>query len=59
VHSDNAGVVAVTNKGWSCSIETNKILKHIYLIQVLLLIRLKACHVPSWENVSDALSRGM
>ena len=29
VRSDNAGIVAVTNKGWSCSCETNKILKHV------------------------------
>jgi len=33
VHLDNARVVSVTNKGRSCSHKTNKILKHMYLLQ--------------------------
>jgi hypothetical protein len=33
VHSDNSGIVAVMNKGRSRSLETNKILKHVYLLQ--------------------------
>jgi hypothetical protein len=58
VRSDNAGVVSVTNKGRSRSRETNKILKHIYLLQAQHQIRLKSVHVTSRENISDALSRG-
>ena len=58
VRSDNAGVVVVTNKGRSRSRETNKILKHIYLLQAEQQIRLKSVHVTSRENISDALSRG-
>jgi hypothetical protein len=58
VRSDNAGVVVVTNKGRSRSRETNKILKHIYLLQAQHQIRLKTVHVTSRENISDALSRG-
>ena len=33
VRSDNSGIVSVTNKGQSRSRETNRILKHIYLLQ--------------------------
>ena len=58
VHSDNAGIIAVTNKGWSCSRETNKILKHIYLLQAQHHIQLKSTHITSCNNISDALSHG-
>ena len=58
VRSDNAGIIAVTNKGQSCSRETNKILKHVYLLQAQHHIRLKMIHVTSCDNISDALSRG-
>src|SRR5882762_2581556 len=58
VRSDNAGVVLVTNKGRSRSRETNKILKHVYLLQAQFSIRLSAMHVISHENIADALSRG-
>jgi hypothetical protein len=58
VRLDNAGVVVVTNKGRSRSRETNKILKHIYLLQAEHQIRLKSVHVTSRENISDALSSG-
>ena len=58
VHSDNAGIVSVTNKGRSRSQETNKILKHVYLLQAQHCIRLKAVHVMSQDNISDALSHG-
>jgi hypothetical protein len=58
VCSDNVGVVSVTNKGWSCSLKTNKILKHIYLLQAQHQIHLKSVHVTSHENISDALSCG-
>ena len=58
VRSDNAGIVAVTNKGQSRNRETNKILKHVYLLQAQHRIRLKTMHVTSCDNISDALSRG-
>jgi hypothetical protein len=58
VRSDNARVVFVTNKGRSRSRKTNKILKHIYLLQAQHRIRLKSVHVKSRDNISDALSRG-
>jgi hypothetical protein len=58
VRSDNAGIVAVTNKGRSRSRETNKILKHVYVLQAQHRIRLKTIHVTSRDNISDALSRG-
>ena len=58
VRSDNAGIVAVTNKGRSRNRETNKILKHVYLLQAQHRIRLKTMHVTSCDNISDALSRG-
>ena len=56
VCSDNIGVVMVTNKGRSRSQETNKILKHIYLLQAQHQIRLKAVHVASQNNISDTRS---
>jgi hypothetical protein len=58
VHSDNSGIVFVTNKGRSRSRETNKILKHVYLLQAQHRIRVKSVHVASRSNISDALSRG-
>jgi hypothetical protein len=58
VRSDNSGIVSVTNKGRSRSRETNKILKHIYLLQAQHQIRVKSVHVTSRDNISDALSRG-
>ncbi|KAJ7126509.1 hypothetical protein C8R43DRAFT_820863, partial [Mycena crocata] len=58
VRSDNSGVVAVTNKGRSKSRETNQILKYVYLLQAQSRVRLKAEHVTSRDNISDALSRG-
>jgi hypothetical protein len=58
VRSDNAGIVFVTNKGRSRSRETNRILKHVYLLQAQHRIRLKSKHVTSHDNISDALSRG-
>ena len=58
VRSDNAGVVFVTNKGRSRSRETNKILKHLYLLQARHQIRLKSVHVASRDNIADVLSRG-
>jgi hypothetical protein len=58
VRSDNAGVVAVTNSGRSRSRETNKILKHVYLLQANHQIRLVSEYVASRDNIADALSRG-
>jgi hypothetical protein len=58
VRSDNMGIVSVTNKGRSRSRETNKILKHVYLLQAQHQIRLKSVYVASRDNISDALSRG-
>lgn len=58
VHSDNAGIIAVANKGRSRSHETNKILKHIYLLQAQHHIQLKTTHVTSHDDISDGLSHG-
>lgn len=58
VRSDNSGVVHVVNKGRSRSRETNKILKHIYLLQASHSVRITTSYVPSRSNISDALSRG-
>jgi hypothetical protein len=57
VRSDNAGIIAVTNKGRSRGHETNKILKHIYTLQAQNHHRSKATHVASRFNISNALSR--
>ena len=58
VRSDNSGIVSLTNKGRSRSRETNKILKHIYLLQAQHQIRIKSVHVTSRDNISDALLHG-
>lgn len=58
VRSDNAGVVAVTNKGRSRSHETNAVLKHLYQLQAECCMRLQAVYIPSRCNIADALSRG-
>ncbi|KAF8579964.1 hypothetical protein K439DRAFT_1235906, partial [Ramaria rubella] len=58
VHSDNAGIVTVTNKGRSCSHETNQILKHIFALQARHRIRIITSHVSTRDNISDALSCG-
>lgn len=58
IYSDNIGIVTVTNKGHSHSQETNRILKHIYLLQAQHQIQLKVVHVTSQNNISDALSHG-
>jgi hypothetical protein len=58
VHSDNSGIVFVVNKGCSQSKETNKILKHVYLLQAKANICLHATYVPSHEIIADALSQG-
>jgi hypothetical protein len=56
--SNNAGVVAVTNKGRSHSTETNAILKHVYWLQAECGMCLQALYVPTHSNIADALSRG-
>jgi hypothetical protein len=58
VRSDNAGVVAVTNKGRSRSANTNRVLKHIYQLLAVEGCVLRAEYVPLRDNVTDALSRG-
>lgn len=58
VKSDNTGIVTVVNKGRSRNRETNKILKHVYRLQAERSIRIHATHIPSRENIADALSRG-
>jgi len=58
VRSDNAGVVSVLSSGRSRSHETNTILKTIFVLLTKHRIRLRAVHVPSRFNVTDALSRG-
>lgn len=58
VRSDNMGVVHVVNSGRSRSHNTNTVLKEIYALLASQGTLLSALHVPSRENVSDALSRG-
>jgi hypothetical protein len=58
VRSDNMGVVGALNRGRARNPETNIILKHIYRLQAERGLRLQAIHVPSRDNVVDALSRG-
>jgi hypothetical protein len=58
VRSDNAGVVAVLNKGQSRSHDTNNVLKSIYMSLAHQNLRISAVYVPSRFNVTDALSRG-
>lgn len=58
VRSDNAGIVAVTNKGRSRSAATNAILKQIFALQAKNSVRIHTEYVPSRENIADALSRG-
>lgn len=60
VQSENSGIVTITKKGHSQSKETNRTLKHIFLLQVLPQhhVWLKAIHVPSHINISDVLSQG-
>lgn len=58
VRSDNAGVVAVVNKGRSRSSDTNDVLKELHLLLARHALSLTAQHVASEDNISDALSRG-
>jgi hypothetical protein len=58
VRSDNAGVVAVVNKGRSRSRTTNDVLKRTYHILALTGRHLAAEHVAGVLNVSGPLSRG-
>jgi hypothetical protein len=58
VRSNNAGVVAVINKGRSRSMHTNDVLRRIYCLQLDAHISLKAVYVESRINIADALSRG-
>ena len=58
VRSDNAGVVAVLNRGRSRSRETNEVLKNVYHLMARHKLRLTAIHVSTRINVADALSRG-
>jgi hypothetical protein len=58
VRSDNAGVVAVVNKGRSRSTHTNNVLCRIYRLQLDAHVSLKAIYVESRVNITDALSRG-
>lgn len=58
VRSDNAGLVAVVNKGRSRSRPTNDVLQSIYHLLADLGLLLHAEHVAGEDNVSDPLSRG-
>ena len=58
VCSDNEGVVELIKKGRCRTKESNDVLKQIYSRLAEARISIKAAHVPSRENVSDALSRG-
>ena len=56
--SDNAGIVAVTNKGRSRSPATNIVLKSVFALQARNNVRIRTEYVPSRENIADPLSRG-
>jgi hypothetical protein len=58
VHSDNAGVVTIVNKGHSQSAHTNNVLCRIYHLQLEAHISLKAIYVESRTNVVGALFHG-
>ena len=58
VRSDNEGIVTVVNHGRSRSANTNEVLRRIYSTLANTGITLRATHVPSRLNVTDALSRG-
>jgi len=58
VRSDNAGVVAVLNKGHARNVNTNTALQRIYALLAERDMYLHAQYVPSHENIADALSRG-
>ena len=58
VNLDNSRIVTVVNKGQLRSLETNKILKHIYLLQAKTNVQLHTTYVLSCDNISDALSQG-
>jgi len=55
---DNAGIVAVTNKGRSRNLATNIVLKSIFALQARNGVRICTEYVPSLENIADPLSRG-
>ncbi|KAJ3560708.1 hypothetical protein NP233_g10660 [Leucocoprinus birnbaumii] len=58
VRSDNKGVVAIVNKGWSRSIVSNAVIQSTFSLLAAQGMTLKAVHVTSRENIADALSRG-
>lgn len=58
VRSDDIGMVEVMNKGRSCSLQTNAVLKHVYQLQAENGFRLHTVYVPTRTNIADALSRG-
>ena len=58
IRSDNLAVVELVRKGRCRSEESNRILAEIYRLLATEQFSLKAVHVSSRDNVSDALSRG-
>ena len=58
IRSDNQGVVEMVMKGRCRSRESNDVLKRIYHLLAEARISIKTEHIPSRDNVSDALSRG-
>ena len=58
VRSDNEGVVQVLNKGRSRSDRTNAVLMEIYCLLASNNLSIRAVHVSSDSNITDALSRG-
>lgn len=58
MRSDNAGVVAVVNKGRARNANTNAVVQQLYALQAQHDLELQATYVPSCENIADALSRG-
>lgn len=58
IHSHNASIVAVTNRGQACNQEANRILKHIYTLLAENQTWVVAEYVASADNIADPLSRG-
>ncbi len=58
VRSDNAGIVAVVNKGHLRSENTNLVLKEMHILLAHNGMSLTAQHVLSEDNIADKLSRG-
>jgi hypothetical protein len=58
VRSNNAGVVAIVNKGWAQDQASNNVLRRTYHKLAQLGVTLVAKHVPGVINIADALLWG-